>query len=277
MKLPAEIDDLMWEVAEADTPELMDDFAARYPEHKAELLKRIKMVRQLKGARPKQKPRAAFRPRPVPPPARVSISPLWAAAGAFCLLVVGVLAGVGVTSLLTPKPEPGLQAGRTGQNPEDGTSLERSTWIPSPPPQQPPTESGATQAVSDPPQAVPEAVPPVDSRITVINEKIRLSRVLNEVAIKAGIRIQAAPGMPEVDVAVEYHDLSAMAVLSDLGRTCGFTPLRQTDNEVLLIPTVDRENPPKGVLGGSVEVESGAETEESGLPGTSSLSGRIGR
>jgi len=277
MKLPAEIDDLMWEVAEADTPELMDDFAARYPEHKAELLKRIKMVRQLKGARPKQKPRAAFKPRPVPPPARVSISPLWVAAGAFCLLVVGVLAGVGVTSLLLPKPDSNLQAGRSKMNPEDGSSLERSTWIPNPPPQQPASDSGAAPAPNAQPQPEPERVPPVDSRITVINEKISLSRVLNEVAVKAGIRIQAAPGMPEVDVAVEYHDLSAMTVLSDLGRTCGFTPLRQTDNEVLLIPTVDRENPPKGVLGGSVEVESGSDSEENGLPGTSSLSGRIGR
>lgn len=276
MKLPAEIDDLMWEVAEADTPELMDDFAARYPEHKSELLKRIKMVRQLKGARPKQKPRAAFRPRPVPPPFRVSLSPLWAAAGAFCFLVVGVLAGVGVTSLLSKSGE-NLQASRLKSNPEDGTSLERSTWIPNPPPQQPSADTGSNSTPNDPPQPEPERVPPVDSRITVINEGIRLSRVLNEVAVKAGIRIQAAPGMPEVDVAVEYHDLPAMAVLSDLGRTCGFTPLRQTDNEVLLIPTVDRENPPKGVLGGSVEVDGGAEEGENGLPGTSSLSGRIGR
>lgn len=277
MKLPAELDDLMWEVAEADTPELMDDFAARYPEHKAELLKRIKMVRQLKGARPKQKPRAAFKPRPAPPPARVSISPLWVAVGAFCLLVLGVFAGIGITSLLLPKPDSSQQARLLKSTPEDGASLERSTWIPNPPPQQPAADSSAAVTPSVPVQPSPEALPPVDSRITVINEKIRLSRVLNEVAVKAGIRIQAAPGMPEVDVAVEYHDLSAMAVLSDLGRTCGFTPLRQTDSEVLLIPTVDRENPPKGVLGGSVEVEGGASADESGLPGTTSLSGRIGR
>jgi hypothetical protein len=276
MKLPNEIDDLMWEVAEADTPELMDDFAARYPEHKAELLKRIKMVRQLKGARPKQKARAAFKPKPLPPPPRVSVSPVWAVLGALCLLVVGVFAGVGITSLFLPKPADSALNMPRNLDGNDGGALERSTWIPNPPPAAGNSQDGAGQT-DPPPKKDPEPVAPIDSKITVINDRARLSQLLNEVAVKAGIRIQAAPGMPEMDVAVEYHDLSALAILNDLGRTCGFTPLRQTDSEALLIPTVDKQNPPRGVLGGSVGLEAQAGRETDDLPPTNALSGQIGR
>lgn len=269
-KLPQEIDDLMWEVAENETPELMDDFAARYPEHKQELLRRIKMVRGLKGARPKSaKPRAVFKPRPYQPP-KVTMSP-WAAGGiAAALIVTGVLAGIGVQTIFFPSPAKTLAVKQPAVA-DDGPDLERSTWIPAPPVQ---SQSSDSQA---PPKQVetPGPVAPMDMRITVINERARLSQILNEVAVKAGIRIQAAPGMPEVDVAVEYRDLSAIAILNDLGRTCGFTPLRQTDVEALLIPTVDRENPPPGVLGGSTGLS--AEREDSSTLPAPVLSGGIGR
>lgn len=271
-KLPQEIDDLMWEVAENETPELMDDFAARYPEHKQELLRRIKMVRGLKGSRPKAaKPKAAFKPRPYQPP-KVSFSP-WAAAGiAASLIVTGVLAGFGIQSIFFSKP-PQVVAQNKPNEEIDGRDLERSTWIPNPPAQ---VQASDSPAPPKEPEDSPGIVAPMDMRITVINERARLSQILNEVAIKAGIRLQAAPGMPEMDVAVEYRDQTALAILNDLGRTCGFTPLRQTDSEALLIPTVDKENPPRGVLNGSTGLTAEGEGEAVGLPAPA-MSGRIGR
>lgn len=271
-KLPQEIDDLMWEVAENETPELMDDFAARYPEHKQELLRRIKMVRGLKGARPKTaKPKAAFKPRPYEPP-KVTMSP-WGATGiAAVLIVTGVMAGIGIQSLFFPNP-PQTIAVKKSSAETDGKDLERSTWIPSPPPQ---VQTADSAAPPKEPESSPGIVAPMDMRITVINERARLSQILNEVAVKAGIKLQAAPGMPEMDVAVEYRDQTALAILNDLGRTCGFTPLRQTDTEALLIPTVDRENPPRGVLNGSTGLSAEGASESSTLPAPA-LSGRIGR
>lgn len=271
-KLPQEIDDLMWEVAENETPELMDDFALRYPEHKQELLRRIKMVRGLKGARPKTaKPRAAFKPKPYEPP-KVTMSP-WAASGiAAVLIVTGVMAGIAVQSIFFPNPVQTITVKKPNIE-SDGQELERSTWIPNPPAQ---VQAADSAAPPKEPEDSPGIVAPMDMRITVINERARLSQILNEVAVKAGIRLQVAPGMPELDIAVEYRDQTALAILNDLGRTCGFTPLRQTDTEALLIPTVDKENPPRGVLNGSTGLSAEGDNDSTTLPAPA-LNGRIGR
>ncbi len=271
-RLPQEVDDLMWEVAENETPELMDDFAARYPEHKQELLRRIKMVRGLKGSRPKSaRPKTVFKPRPYQP-LIVTMSP-WAASGiAAALIAVGILAGFGVKSVFFPGL-PQQTVVKTNSGDMDGQDLERSTWIPSPPAQ---VQASDSPAPPKEPESSPGIVAPMDMRITVINERALLSQILNEVAVKAGIRLQAAPGMPEMDIAVEYRDQTALAILNDLGRTCGFTPLRQTDAEALLIPTVDKDNPPRGVLNGSTGLTAEGDGESASLPAPA-LSGRIGR
>ena len=62
MKLPREIDELMWDVAERDDNETLDQFVERYPEFRSELAKRLQMVRGLRGSRP-TRPMPAFVPK----------------------------------------------------------------------------------------------------------------------------------------------------------------------------------------------------------------------
>ncbi|MCH8979010.1 MAG: hypothetical protein IH945_07175, partial [Armatimonadetes bacterium] len=52
MKLPREIDELMWDVAERDDNDTLDQFVERYPEFRSELAKRLQMVRGLRSSRP---------------------------------------------------------------------------------------------------------------------------------------------------------------------------------------------------------------------------------
>ncbi|HXH61619.1 MAG TPA: hypothetical protein VNI20_09705, partial [Fimbriimonadaceae bacterium] len=62
MKVPREIDELMWEVADDNGNEvLLEQFRSRYPEFECELDKRIQMVVDLKGSRPSKMPEQ-FRP-----------------------------------------------------------------------------------------------------------------------------------------------------------------------------------------------------------------------
>lgn len=253
MKIPHDVDDLMWDIAEKDSPELLDEFVARFPEHRDELVKRLKMLRDLKGARPK-KARGpepfvpAARPRRDPAPSRA----LAYAFGAGCLVLAGVvfgivlqrnfLSGQGVAQKVE---EPAVTAQREVQNPAaqnpaqqyppptaNNQQLERQTWIPQ-------------QAASR-----PVAATSFDRKITVEFERAMLSRVLEDVALKGGVRLQAAPGMPDLEIEAKYFDLPVITILNDLGRNFGFTPMKQTDSEALLIPAVDGQNPPSAADGG---------------------------
>ena len=53
-QIPADIDALMWSVAESGDAQAIEEFGVRHSQHRLELLKRMDMVRQLKGAKPEQ-------------------------------------------------------------------------------------------------------------------------------------------------------------------------------------------------------------------------------
>ena len=57
MRIPREIDELMWEVAEHNDQKMIDDFGSPYPDYRVELSKRIKIVTDLKGSRPSGAPK----------------------------------------------------------------------------------------------------------------------------------------------------------------------------------------------------------------------------
>lgn len=277
MKIPREIDDLMWEVAEADSVDLIDDFGARYPAYKAELVGRLKMVRELKGARPKaEAQQPVFHPTPEAP-VRKAPRAMWlfALAGGF-LLVSGVLAGMMISGWLPRSQQAALNTAVTNQAPaferfpeptENSAQLEQRTWIPGPPPQ------GSPQPSTQP----PPAYSPFDRKVTVQVERGRLSDVLQQVATLAGVRLQAAPGMPDPEIVADYAEMPAISVLNDLGRNFGFTTLKQTETEALLVPAIDPRNPPPGAQGGFAEAiggsgSGGGQTGGDGIPSSEARS-----
>jgi hypothetical protein len=165
--------------------------------------------------------------------------------GAGCLVLAGIVFGIVLqrnflsTAPLasnSPNLAPGVQ-GAVESRPENpvqqyppptanNSQLERQTWIP----QQPASRPVATTSF--------------DRKITVEFDRALLSQVLEDVALKGGVRLQAGPGMPDLEIEAKYYRLPVITILNDLGRNFGFTPMKQTDSEALLIPAVDGQNPP---------------------------------
>ena len=255
MKIPPEIDTLMWDVAESNNTETIDEFGARYPEYKMELVSRLKMVREFKGARPAAKAAPkVFVPAPNVSeklPSNFNLNFNWGMAAAIGAgSIVCAFAGIGIYKILTPErpvvqnETPITQPRLSKPNEPDSQKLESTTWI------NPDLQKTETPQQNNPPQTNPQPRTAFDRVITLQYEDAPLADVLADLAVKAGVRLQAAPGMQNPRVRAFYDNLPAITILNDLGRTAGFTPMVQSDVEALLIPAFDKNNPPAAATTG---------------------------
>jgi hypothetical protein len=249
-RVPVEIDDLMWTIAERGETKAVEEFEARYPEHKYELARRIAMLRGLKvegsRAHPTKHP-PAFRPREVrrtPPPRRMML-----AVGALCLAAVAA-ASYTVVSFMQPAPprsverQPKLPPVIETQEPPTPALKDLPPVVQETPPPDPVT----TTPPADPPHLRPQ-----DLRV----ERAPLMSALELIAQQGGIRLTIGPGMPNPDVKLEYTGTSTLQMLQDLGHRYGFTPFDQGDGSVLIIPATDPGAPVAG---------NGMEREDRQLP-----------
>lgn len=255
MKVPPEIDTLMWDVAESNSTETIDEFGARYPEYKMELVRRLKMVRELKGARPAAKAAPkVFVPAPIIDeklPSNFNLNFNWGLAAAIGAgSIVCAFAGIGIYKILTPdrpvvqNETPITQPRLSKPNEPDNEKLEDKTWI---------NPDLRTTDVPQPTNTAPTNPQPktaFERIVTLQYEDAPLGDVLADLAVKAGVRLQAAPGMPNPRVRAFYENLPAITILNDLGRTAGFTPMVQSDVEALLIPAFDKNKPPAAATTG---------------------------
>lgn len=232
-RIAPELESLMWTLAEEGNDRAIDEFGVRHPELRTELLHRIGMVRGLRAAKKPIPAVAAAIPRFTPrDPRPASIQPR---SISFIVggLVLASLAAVAflVTILLTPEKR---------FHKED---------LPQPAP---------IQVKTLPPvQALPEALPPVSESDPVVKglqseaahkstsvtiDHAPLLTVLQMMSDISGTKIVAAPGMPNPNVDVDYHNLSAMEMLHELGSRYSFTPLDQGDGSILVVPAVDKSS-----------------------------------
>lgn len=239
--IPPSMDELMWLIAEQDDPSALDTFGRRYPEYRHELGHRLQLVRGLKGSRPDQSSDSripAFELRPEPKPS----IPRWAAVAASTVALLGVAFGSYVaikrwnSAAPIPQPPPFVRIGGPQQQP--GASVA---------PLQKPIESPPqnTAAIQDSPQRdTPVYEQPISiklegvSLVQAVSSVVRLSRFKN---------VEYAPGMPEIQVSIEYANMRGMDILRDMGKTFGFTAFEQEPGNVLLIPATDPtvHEPPK--------------------------------
>jgi ferric-dicitrate binding protein FerR (iron transport regulator) len=247
MKMPPAIDSAMWEVVESGDQALMDEFAARYPEHKGELAKRLTMVRDLKGSKPRAEVKPAFHPR-----ANVEMprsAARWTTSTVALAVVGTVLATFGLVRIVdqvqarnnppatepssTPYTPPKMQMYQPpeGQIPENDPGPEQT----------------APSGSQEPPKVDPAQLDPFQRRVTIAIEDAPLSSVLQDIATQANLVLEAAPGMPDVRIHAQYVNAPAMQVLEELGRAFGFTPLKQSRRSALLIPARDRTTPTSGL------------------------------
>lgn len=232
-RIPPELDQLMWALAESPEPDALSEFEKRYPTHRAELGKRIAMVRGLKGARvtpTATPPLPRFETLDPTPTPRI---PTYAyALGVLLLAAIGVGAFAVVQSTLN----------RDQFAAE--TPVARVEVLPTPtgfqPPAIPYTVSSETPAPVQTPPDPPAYVPPLERRVTLAAESIQFGDLLAMLASQSTVRLEVAPGMPNPTLNVRYTEWRVADILNDMGAKLGFTPFDQGDGVVLLIPARDR-------------------------------------
>lgn len=222
------IDELMWFIAEEGDHQAVDGFIKRYPELRAEMVKRMNLVREVRGAKPdSQKPK--FMPRD-------EVRQLTAPRPRF-VLVAGVAASLvaaswaGYAAFTSRHTEPSSQPPKTlSRNEQPNNPRLKPGYDPN-------------QNVVPPQPPAPKPIPAYEKLVTLTSESISLMFVLDEISRQTGVRIQLAPDMPNPDVRAFYEQMPALAVLKDLGARYGFSAFSQENDHVLIVPAVDPNAP----------------------------------
>ncbi|MFZ4509145.1 MAG: hypothetical protein ACOYON_15775 [Fimbriimonas sp.] len=232
----------MWAIAEEGDPVALDQFVERYPDWKKELSRRIEMVRGLRGAKVASgSSRPAFQLRAEP-------TPWWRSPGSAVAATIAI-AALGFASFSvaqwvfrdkTPRP-PVLQT---------GVSREPFVVEPTPKTDIPPVRQDDPVATNEQPvQKVPAFLRPTNLRL----RGAKLEAAIRAVGAAGELVVEIAPGLPDIDVVVDYRQQTPIAMLQEMGQTYAFTAFEQGDGKVLIVPAVDgsapapsKETPPEG-------------------------------
>jgi hypothetical protein len=242
-RIAPELDRLMWALVEEDNDGAIREFALRHPELRTELMRRASMVVGLKNAKPIDT-KTTRKPPPFRPRSNMTHS---TPNRALYVIAACAIAAIGIASFLA------------------GSFLFPSTPVTAVQQQSPPPQP-VTPKISlpqNPPvlpreQPIDETVPPVTVReqpsAKTINIRLAsapLLSVIEAIGAQSNLKIVIAPGMMNPTIDAEYNNLTAMAVLEDLGKQNGFTAFDQGDGSVIIVPAVQRDSVMQhGRLGG---------------------------
>ena len=234
--VPAEIDSLMWRLAEEGGPAARAEFESRHVRYAPELARRVAMVNELRQAGRTASPRPTFTPRPVrrvPPPA-------WAIGAVVGLVAIAVGA---VAFVAASRPSGASTAPVVVQTPRepDATEVvtppqERSLPRPEPMPIEPP------QRVVEKPKDAPYETPR-DVRI----DSTDLAMAIELVAAGGGLKVTVAPGLENRKVSFEYTGLNTIDALQAMGEEFGFSVLEEGEGAVLVVPARPTKDPTRRV------------------------------
>lgn len=260
------IDELMWLIADEGDASAIDSFSKRHPEYHGELMRRINMVRDIKGTRPEAPAMSipAFSPRPISEPKRVNRW-VWTAAAA-AILAGSAFAGFYGIGRLIPSNR--------------GTSTD-PTVSQNPPPTLQPNRPNNLQGVTPPgfdpnqnvvpPQPAPQNLASWQKHVDLHFKSISIVELFNEITRQTGLKIEIGPGLLPADIPVELSDVTAIAALKGLGEMYGFTVFEQDMGSVLIIPAVDptevpMEGPDEDSREGTPPVKVDAPAADQGAP-----------
>lgn len=261
MRIEPDVDSLMWTVAEGSNPHAVDDFEARFPDLKAELSKRVKLLSGLRSAKSLYVPavRPAFTPHLLASRRQRFTKP--ALVGAMLLLgAVLAVATFSVASFIgTREAEKAYKQESIDMhngacipatpgkfNPSTARSYQArpatsTTGAPSVPdvPQSQGQNAPASESSANTSQAAQGALSAPNDDLSPVQVKllqVPLSQALQFVGSKAGLQVELAPGMPNPTVDVDYSNMSAASILRAMGAKYGFRALNQGQGKVLAVP-----------------------------------------
>jgi len=230
MRVPREIDELMWVVAETGDPETNEQFLERYPEFAGELDQRVKMVSNLRGSRPRKSP-SQFVPRENVRhfgPSRLAV------AGVAVLVLGSVTFATFATVQFVNSKRSQPPLVETPQEiifnppsfPVPGKTLD------------PEVDDTAVMPLASGTPPVQDNVPfdPYKGLITIESEDIQLSAAIKQIASSAGLDATIAPGFEDKRIKISFINQPAIEVLNKLGSYFGFTPVKEGVVDLLIIP-----------------------------------------
>lgn len=235
--IPDSVNELMWLLAEQGEPSAIESFSLRYPEHRGELLSRIKMVRGIKSAR--QIVPAPVATNTFQPSANVADpAPNWIPfASGIGLACVGLLAYL-IASMNTRVPIVGVQTQptavvQTQPQPQLPQDLERvrGDIKEIEKPEAPPLGANDVQPIRP-----KEVVDLMTKPITLKADETRLINVLNEISIQSGVAFQLAPGLSNDPVTGTFEAKPVKDVLAELAVAMNFSFFEQEPGKVLILP-----------------------------------------
>lgn len=242
-KIAPEIDSMMWAVAEDGNPRAVAEFEQRFPDLKAELAKRLAMVRSLRGAGgsvekaiPRFKPAATAAPLPA--------GPKWPWIAAAAAIAATGFATYAFVANREPQPS-GLvkQIPTTVPSPSSGVVYSDSlpTGYPKTTPKigtEPSNDPAPTPSGSAP---LPPYLQPQQFQFS----NTKLASAIRMACLAGRLEVEIAPGLPDVSITKDYTGYTPVQVLQALGDEYGFTPLEDGPRRVLIIPAKDDSGAPR--------------------------------
>jgi len=233
-RIPADIDQLMWTLAEEGSESALRQFQIRYPEYSAELESRRSAIGGLRGARPGhvEAPPKFRRSEPKPEPVDRRFQTLTMGLG----IAAVAAASFTIAYFATPRSAPGPLKSEATPQPvatafEGTPKLDRPVFVDAPV-----NSTPDPVAVDD----TPSYLKPQQVSI----RRARLSTALQTIAVQGGLELVIGPGLVDPEVVIDYDGMNTIEILQDLGGKYAFTAFDQGDGSVIIVPVI--ESPESG-------------------------------
>jgi len=220
----------MWLLAEENDDAAVDAFIKRYPAHRAEVIRRVNMVRGLKGNRPATEKTAsipAFQVKEGVPDVSTSSQRgrwLWVAAFAVPVLAIAGYFQFRPVQTTTP-PIVATQVPNAGT---DAPNIRDN-----------PGYDPYANVVPKTPNDTPRQIAYYDKVVSLSGSNQSLLLMFSEITRQTGLHIEIGPGFQDRPVDFVATGLTAITALKQLGKQCSFTVFEQDPQSVLVIPAVD--------------------------------------
>lgn len=222
------VDELMWLLAEQNEVGATESFCRRYPDLRAELHQRIRLVSGIRANKtvntvPNTLPPFAVRPTK-------QAVPYWPAVA---LIVLFASSYAAARFALRPSAQP--VATVENSQPTDNPA---ASVLGKPTPTPGPNETARQNLNGQAPPAVqptPELTP-MQRRVTIPQEETTLVQILNQISLASGVQFQLAPGVSDMPLSIGFDNLSVAEALGQIAIALNISFLEQEPGNVLLLP-----------------------------------------
>ncbi len=235
-RIAPDIDRLMWTIAETRDMKAAEEFDERFPDLKFELAKRMTLVRSLKTAKKSGSSTIpAFTPKARLTPTPRSMATYAVAGVALVALAFGSYAAtanyLAHRQSQPVKQEIKLSSNASGMpNQQSGTQNEMHGVLP------PNQRQPDVNRIIDNPVTTNARETDATPLIAAFSfSDIPLQTVLRYLEKEAKLTFEFAPQLPNPNVSVDYHGLTAKQILLDLGHRYDFTPFDEGEGNMLLV------------------------------------------